>query len=126
MWFVVTFGSPRALNIATLVSRVRSRVCRAAMPWRRASGAELAYQIDVLLHRFVGLHALELRPGFVLGRADEIEETGLRAGYVAFVALLVQRIQLQQRGVVGAFAEFLDVLGGLLELRFQIGHDVPR
>src|SRR6185312_13757297 len=127
MWFVVTFGSPAALNIERLVSRIRSRVWR-AMPrsrFERRSAAELLHEVDVFLHRLVALRALELRPRLVLGRADEIEEAGLRAGDVAFRSLLVERVELEQRVVVGTFGQFLDVFRGLLEARFEIGHGSP-
>src|SRR6185312_3054157 len=126
MWLVVTFGSPCALNIARLASRMRSRVCFAAIAAGRPSAAQLLDQVDVFLHRLVGLHAFELGPGLVFGGADEIEESRLRAGYVAIGTLLEQRVELEQGVVVGAIVKFLDVFSGLLERGFQVGHVVPR
>ena len=54
--------------------------------------------------------------------ADEIEEAGFGPRHVAVGTLLVERIQLEQGVVVGTLAEFLDVLGGLREFRFEVGH----
>src|SRR4029079_14586842 len=65
-------------------------------------------------------------PGFVFRRADEVEKARLRSRHVALGSLLVQRIELEQRVVVRALLELLDVFGGLLELHFQIGHGIPR
>src|SRR5580765_3933835 len=116
MWFVVTFGSPCALNIARLISRMRSFVCRAICAARGWSAAELFYQIDIFLLRVFALGALELGPGFVLGRADEIEEAGLRPRDIAFGALLVERVELEQGVVVRPLLEQLDVFACFLEL----------
>src|SRR5689334_14590642 len=129
MWFVVTFGSPAALNIARLVSRMRSRVWRAMRGAVKAEcflAAELFHEIDVLLHRLVALRALELRPRFVFRGADEIEEARFRSRHVAFRSLLVERVELEQRVVVGTFGEFPDVFRSLLEARFEIGHGYTR
>src|SRR5688572_11002647 len=105
MWLVVTFGSPCALNIASDASRMRWRVCRAT--WRR-SGGQFRHEVDIFLHRLVLAGALELGPGFVLGGADEIEESRLVAADVAFGALLVQRVEAQQGFVVRPFRQSLD------------------
>src|SRR5688572_30554938 len=125
MWFVVTFGSPRSLNIARLRSRMRSRVfglsAAAAIGDPGASGAELLHEVDVLLLRVGLARALELRPRVVLRGADEIEEAGLLALHVALGALLVEGVELQHRVVVGTLRQLVDVLRGLLELRLQVG-----
>jgi len=55
------------------------------------SAAELFDEVNILLHRLVAFHAFELGPGFVLGGADEIEETGLGTRNIAFRSLLEQR-----------------------------------
>src|SRR5487761_2048460 len=111
MWLVVAFGSPWALNIARLASRMFSRV-RFDIACGPPSAAQLLHQIDVFLHRLVRLHALEFAPGLVFGGADEIEEPRFRPGNVAVGTLLEQCVELEQGVVVGAIIEFLDVLGG--------------
>ncbi len=58
--------------------------------------------LDVVGHRVVGAHALELRPRVVLRAADEIESARAFAGDVALGRLLVVRIELEQRRVVRA------------------------
>src|SRR5690606_40549217 len=63
--------------------------------------------------------ALELGPGLVLGGADEVEEARLVALDVAVGALLVQRVQAQERVVVGPLGQSLDVLFGLFEACLQ-------
>ena len=100
---------------------MRWRVSRATR-----SGGQLLDQVDVLLLRILLRRTLELGPGFVLGGADEIEEAGFRAGYVALRSLLVELLELEQRVVVGALGAFLEVFRRILEARFEIGHGFTR
>src|SRR5690348_1243510 len=103
---------------------IRKQASRALR--RPESGQQLAYQCDVAAHGFLFRDAVQLRPGFVLGGADEVEEAGLGTFQVAFRTLLVERVELQQGVVVRTLAQSLDVLGGLVELAAKIGHGADR
>src|SRR5205085_8932562 len=86
-------------------------------------------QFDVVLHRLVLAHALELGPGVVLGTPDEIEPAGTIAPDVTFGRLLVIRVELEQRRVVGSFLGRLRGDRCRLEFALRIlrcgGHDAP-
>src|SRR6187455_3281910 len=56
--------------------------------------------LDVVRHRVVLAHALQLRPRVVLRAADEVEAAWAVALDVAFGRLLVVRVELEQRRVV--------------------------
>src|SRR3569832_1440155 len=92
--------------------RNRSRSCV-----RAAWSAERLDQVDVLLHRIVVRRALHAVPRVPLGAADHVAEAGLLLGVVALRRLLVQGVDLQQRGVVGPLAQVLRIgAGGILGL----------
>ena len=61
-------------------------------------------------------------PRVPLGAAHHVGEPGALALHIAAVGLLVQRVDLQQRGVVGFLGQALAVGNGLLEVGFQVGH----
>jgi len=117
VYFTLTNNSART---AEQVTRANPRVRRAIAA---GSAPQFLDQIDVFLHRFVARRALELGPGFVLGGAVEIKEPRFRPADIAIRALFIERIELEQSVIVGTFGQVLDVFRGLLELRFQIGHN---
>src|SRR5690606_4528424 len=90
------------------------------------SAPEAGDEVDVLLLREVARGALEPAPGLVLRSPDEVEETGLLAADVAFRALLVERVQAQQRLVVGAPGQQLRLLRRLFECQPSAGHFATR
>src|ERR1019366_903894 len=79
-------------------------------------------EIDVLLHRFFARLALEAVPGVPLGAADHVAEARALAVGVAARGLLVERIELEQRHVVGLLGEVLRVRHRLLELCLEVCH----
>ena len=101
-----------------------TRARRAGGPFvsrRRASLAvELVDLLDVVGHRVVLAHALELGPRVVLRAADEIEAARPVALDVAVGGLLVVRVELEQRRVVGLLLGLLRRRGGGFELRLEI------
>src|SRR6185312_7831560 len=105
------------MNVPVFGLRKQALVDRAGR-----SGQQLAHQSDVAAHGFVRGHAAQLRPGLVLGGADEVEKAGPGALEVAFGALLVEGVQFQQGVVVGAPGQVLDIFGSLVELTAKIAH----
>ena len=76
--------------------------------------------LDVVRHRLVLAHPLELGPRVVLRAADEIEAARPLALDVAVGRLLVVRVELEQRRVVGLLLRLLGGRGGGFELRLEV------
>ena len=76
------------------------------------------------MHRFIAIDALHARPGVVLGACDDVERTGTLRVHVTFAALLVQRIQLEQRRFRGCYLEQTGARYSVLELAVERGSGV--
>ena len=117
-------AAPQTRN-ARRRSRNASRVSAPRVPAvasraRPSLAIELVDLLDVVLHRLVLAHSLELGPGVVLGAADEIEAARAIALHVAVGRLLVVRVELEQRRVVGFLARLLGGRGRGFELRLDV------
>jgi hypothetical protein len=81
---------------------------------------ELVDLFHVVRHRVVLAAPFQLGPRVVLGAADEIEAPRTGSLDVALGRLLVVRVQLEQRCVVGLLLGLFCRCRGCLELRLQI------
>src|SRR5262249_18551533 len=81
-------------------------------------------QIDVGLHGRFGAGALDLVPRIPLRAADHVGKTGPLALDITAGRLLVERIQPEQRRVVGAFRKIFRICDRRLELPLEIAHSV--
>lgn len=79
-------------------------------------------QVDVLLLGRVAGRAFEAVPGIPLGAAHHVAEAGFFLGVVTHGALLVQGIDFEQGGVVGALAQVFGIGNGGFEGGVQVGH----
>lgn len=86
---------------------------------------EAADQVDVLLHGVILRHPFELGPSVPFGTRHHLAKTRLDLCVVAAAALLVERIQLKQGGVIWPLREVFGVGNGLLESGFEVGHEIP-
>src|SRR6478735_12715924 len=84
-------------------------------------------EVDVLLPGLVARLAGEAVPGVPLGAPDHVAEARPLAVGVAARRLLVERVELEQRHVVGLLGQALRINDGLIELLLEVGHgDVSR
>ena len=109
-------AAPKATPTRRKPAEPASGIARAWVSFKRLD------QVDVLLHRVVVARALQAVPGVPLGAADHVAEAGLLLGVVAGGGLLVQRVDLQQRGVVGPLRQLLGIGDGGFEVGFEVGH----
>jgi hypothetical protein len=86
----------------------------------RATAVELFDLLDVVLHRLVLAHALELAPRVVFRAADEVESARTIALHIAVGRLLVVRIELEQGRVIGFLLRLLGCGRGGLKRGFEI------
>jgi poly(hydroxyalkanoate) granule-associated protein len=114
----VTNVARNASGVVSTAGKTAKR--RRALRDRRLLAVEPLDLLDVALHRLVGAHALELHPRVVLGAADEIEAARAGTRDVPVGRLLVERVELQQRRVVGALLRLLGSGGRRLEPRLQV------
>src|ERR1035438_10200367 len=91
----------------------------------RASRHQRRRQVYVLPHGIVGGGASDIVPGVVFGLAHEIQRTRTLVGGVAHRRLFIERVKKEQRDIVRALSEAVDVLLGLFESRSKIGHIPP-
>jgi poly(hydroxyalkanoate) granule-associated protein len=87
---------------------------------RRSVAVQPLDLLDVILHRLVLAHSFELGPGVVLGAADEVEAARAFAFHVAVDRLLVVRIELQQRRVIGLLLRLLGGGSRCFELSLEV------
>src|ERR1035437_9336898 len=122
---------PRSVRTPTpccakwVCQRNKSRSCTHAAWWsdrKKKTSAQRFHQIDVLLHRVVAVRSLDAVPRIPFGTTHHVAKAGFLLAVVTHAALFVERVELEQRGIVGALAESFGLGYGSFELRFQIGH----
>src|SRR5664280_666079 len=80
------------------------------------------HEVDVLLHGIVRGCASDFVPSVVLRAAHEVQCARTLVVGVACRSLFVERVKTEQRNIVRALGEAVDVQLGLFESSLKIGH----
>jgi hypothetical protein len=79
-------------------------------------------QVHIRLHGRIAARAFETGPSVPFGAAHHVAEPGFFLGVVAHRGLFVERVELEQGGVAGAFGEGFGLGDGGFKAGGQVGH----